>query len=140
MSAEPASEKQIAAITKAIADKQVEPPDGWPSITKLVASQLLDKIMGSRSGGTDRKGASGGARKSSTAGKGRGGGRTGARAASSSSSGEPRYASDKQMDLLRTLVSDKKVPAPKGWPDKVLLSDASAALDKVFKSRKGSSK
>lgn len=140
MSAEPASEKQIAAITKAITDKQVEAPEGWPSITKLAASQLLDKIMGSRSGGTDRKGSSSGARKSATAGKGRGGGRTGGRAASSSSSGEARYASDKQMDLLRTLVSDKKVPAPAGWPDKVLMSDASAALDKVFKSRKGSSK
>ncbi|MFG1250033.1 type I DNA topoisomerase [Xanthobacter flavus] len=140
MSAEPASEKQIAAITKAIADKQVEAPEGWPSITKLAASQLLDKIMGSRSGGTDRKGSSSGARKSATAGKGRGGGRAGGRAASSSSSGEARYASDKQMDLLRTLVSDKKVPAPAGWPDKVLMSDASTALDKVFKSRKGSSK
>ncbi|MFG1270576.1 type I DNA topoisomerase [Xanthobacter sp. DSM 14520] len=142
MAAEPASEKQLAVLEKAIAEGHVQPPEGWPSITKLAASQLLDQIMGSRSGSSDRKGTSSGGRKGTAAGKGRGGGRTGGRAAapSSGSSSETRYASDKQMALLRTLVSDKKVPAPAGWPDKVLMADASTTLDKAFKSRKGSSK
>ncbi|QRG10059.1 hypothetical protein EZH22_30495 (plasmid) [Xanthobacter dioxanivorans] len=146
MSAEPASEKQIAVIQKAITEGRADAPEGWPSVTKLTASKLLDQIMGSGGGGGERKGSSSGGRKGAaagkSAGKGRGGGRSagGAAASSTRSTGEARYASDKQMDLLRTLVGDKKIPAPAGWPDKVLMSDASTALDKVFKSRKGSSK
>ncbi|WP_234053755.1 MULTISPECIES: type I DNA topoisomerase [unclassified Xanthobacter] len=126
MAGEPASEKQISVIQRAIDEGKVPAPEGWPAISKLSASKLLDQIMG---GSSDRKASD--TRKSTT------GGRRSSRRGegTSASDGAPRYASDKQMDLLRRLVGDKKIRPPAGWPDKVLMVDASSALDKAFGKR-----
>lgn len=42
----PATPPQIAAIQRAIDKGAVEPPDGWPTVTKAVATKLLDKLYG----------------------------------------------------------------------------------------------
>ena len=45
LSAEPASEKQIAVLRTAIDKGQMEAPPGWPSLSKLRASALIDEVM-----------------------------------------------------------------------------------------------
>lgn len=57
LSAEPASDKQIAVLQAAIGKGQIETPPGWPSLSKLAASALIDTVMsGARGSGAKGKG------------------------------------------------------------------------------------
>lgn len=57
LSAEPASEKQIAVLRTAIDKGQIETPPDWPSLSKLQASTLIDKVMsGGKRTGTKSRG------------------------------------------------------------------------------------
>lgn len=67
MAGEPASDKQVALVERAIGEGKLEAPEGWPKLSKLDASRLLDRLF--KAGG---KAAGGKGQPAGGAGKGRG--------------------------------------------------------------------
>lgn len=55
MKSEPASDAQVALIQRAIDEGKLEQPEGWPTIDKLSASQIIDRLMGSKKSRPKRK-------------------------------------------------------------------------------------
>ena len=54
MAGEPASDKQVALVKRAIGEGKLEAPEGWPKLSKLDASRLLDRLF--KAGGKAAKG------------------------------------------------------------------------------------
>ena len=54
MAGEPASDKQVALVERAIGEGKLEAPEGWPTLSKLDASRLLDRLF--KTGGKAARG------------------------------------------------------------------------------------
>ena len=71
MAGEPASEKQRALVERAIGEGKLDAPEGWPGLSKLKASQMLDQLFksgGKGGAGRSGKGAAAGGRGKATGG------------------------------------------------------------------------